>query len=57
MPIEVRVVSQDVYDKWLAAIADDEDKAKEVLKVAEAELAKRRMAEARGTATPSKPVR
>ncbi len=46
MPIEVRVVSQDVYDKWLAAIKEDEEKALEVLKTAEADLAKRRMAAA-----------
>lgn len=52
MPIEVRVVSQDVYDKWLAAIKDDEDKALEVLKTAAAELARRRMAEAKVTGKP-----
>ncbi len=44
MPIEVRVVSEPVYKKWLAAIKEDEDKAKEVLKQAAADLAKRRMA-------------
>ena len=44
MPSEVRVVSEPVYKKWLAAIKEDEDKAKEVLKQAAADLAKRRMA-------------
>ena len=47
MPIEVRVVSQDVYDKWLAAIKEDEGKALEVLAQAAKDLAERRMAEAR----------
>ena len=34
MPIEVRVVSEEVYAKWLEAVKEDEDKAKAILRQA-----------------------
>lgn len=49
MPIAIRVVDQDVFDRWIAAMkADDEDKAKEIIRAAiEREKKTRRLAEAR----------
>ncbi len=48
MPIAIRVVDQDVFDRWIAAMkADDEDKAKEIIRAAiEREKKTRRLAEA-----------
>lgn len=39
MPITVRVVEEDVFNKWVTAMKDDPDKAKEVLARAAAEKA------------------
>lgn len=42
MPIEVRVVKQEVYDQWLAAMKQGEDAGKAVLKQAALELKQRK---------------